>query len=163
MNFFTKYYKKLADTSHLTEQQLRNRMRLTRGLALFSAACALGWGLFGIAGLVALGLKAAGYNLLPAALGASSMISGAGFAVKSFISNRILTAIYRKFEREQKHRDEANSPAAPLTADEKPAAPTLASRLKGLGKSFNIFASRKTTAANKPKPVIARPLKPSTP
>ncbi|MBI1216417.1 MAG: hypothetical protein GC185_11455 [Alphaproteobacteria bacterium] len=166
MNVFTNFYKKLADTSRLSEKQLHTRMKWTKRLALFSTVSALGWGTFGLAGGVALGLKAAGIHLLPAVLGASTMITGAGFAVKSFISNRILMAIHKKFEREKAVRAQNGGPAtehatAKISLSAKPAAPSLLNRLKKLGNGFNVFAKKEPAAAGKkPAPRLNRPLKP---
>lgn len=145
-------YQKMKDTSGLTHAQLETRVKWARRGALIAGVClvtALGITAAGVTAAVVIGTGAS------AKLGLSAAFMAASSAVKSFISNRICTALQSHYEKEQIKRGEKKPSLPP---------PSLAkegvTRLRNvLGKTFNngMKAARKGLGGQPPKSGFVAP------
>ncbi|HYD19771.1 MAG TPA: hypothetical protein VEF76_14965 [Patescibacteria group bacterium] len=120
----------MKDTSGLTPAQLDTRVKWASRGALIAGVCcvaALGVAAAGVSAAALLGTGAS------AKLGLSAAFMGASSAVKSFLSNRICTALKGHYEKEQVRRGETT-----MAPPEQDFAKKKLSRIKGaLGTAFN--------------------------
>jgi len=120
-------YRKMKDTSVLTDAQLGTRAKWAKRGALIAAVCCVG--AVGIAGGAA-GALAAG--TATGKIGLSASFMAASSAAKSFISNRICAGLQKHYRKEQVKRGE--KPAAPASTET--AKPVTFGKRGALGNAF---------------------------
>jgi hypothetical protein len=96
-------YRKMKDTSGLTDAQLDTRVKWAKRGALIAAVCCVGAVGIAVAGGAA-GALAAG--TASGKIGLSASFMAASSAVKSFISNRICAGLQKHYRKEQVKRGE---------------------------------------------------------